>query len=245
MKKIFFTLLALVATMSMNAQVMKIMKGNEVVAVYADVEADNVVFEEMPPQHRGKATRTGSIQVTWYQLWENGPKFARYNVGAQYNSPENYGGYYCWGGSINCDPQGYHTFSFLDKIHDEDDTATQLWGSNWRMPTSTELSGLLTKCTSEWTSVNGVYGWKFTGKGYYSGDSVFFPAAGYFDCNYVYNDNKYGYYWSSTPYVPNAYRLYFYSNNCCVDVCPEFHSGNTYGAWRGYGYSIRPVLNEK
>ncbi|MBQ0056449.1 MAG: hypothetical protein KBT20_02225 [Bacteroidales bacterium] len=46
MKKILFSLVALVASMSMNAQIMKVMKGNEVVATYTSVQADNVVFEE-------------------------------------------------------------------------------------------------------------------------------------------------------------------------------------------------------
>lgn len=242
MKKIFFTLLALAATMSMNAQIMKIMKGDEVVAIYGPYEADNVVFEELPSQHRGKATRTGNIQVTWYQLWENGPKFARYNVGAQYNSPQDYGGYYCWGGSINCDPNRSYKQGTIWNLSGEDDTATKLWGSSWRMPTDDELQGLFTKCISEWTSVNGVYGWKFTGKGYYSGDSVFLPAAGY--CStiqnnpIVYYQNKYGNYWSSTVYISQndnqAYSLYFNSYQ---------HRREIY--YRYYGYSIRPVLNEK
>ena len=49
MKKIIFTLLALVGTMSMNAQkvqVMKIMKNGEVIAKYKAAEADEVVFVE-------------------------------------------------------------------------------------------------------------------------------------------------------------------------------------------------------
>ncbi|MCQ2154665.1 MAG: hypothetical protein MJY55_02470, partial [Bacteroidales bacterium] len=47
-----------------------------------------------------KATIDGSeVDVNWVQLWENGPKFAEYNVGAENNKEEDYGGYYCWGGS--------------------------------------------------------------------------------------------------------------------------------------------------
>lgn len=240
MKKIFFTLLALAATMSMNAQIMKIMKGDEVVAVYGDIEADNIVFEELPSQHRGKATRTGSIQVTWYQLWENGPKFARYNVGAKYNSPEDYGGYYCWGSSINCDQNGSHDDDVYD-LTGNYDTATKLWGSNWRMPTKEELQGLFDNCNVEWTSVNGVDGLKFTGKGYYSGDSVFLPAAGYYDS---YLDKFSGHsinYWSSTHYFSSelvsshAYCLWYISS-AYWDVATEY---------RHRGLSIRPVLNEK
>ena len=44
----------------------------------------------------GTAERTGG-NVKWIQLWENGPKFAEYNVGAENNNAGDYGGYYNWG----------------------------------------------------------------------------------------------------------------------------------------------------
>ena len=47
----------------------------------------------------GTAKRTGDIDVRWVQLWEGGPKFAEYNVGAENKNAEDYGGYYCWGSS--------------------------------------------------------------------------------------------------------------------------------------------------
>ncbi len=46
MKKIIFSLVALMCTLSINAQVIKVMKGNTVVATYTADQADNVVFEE-------------------------------------------------------------------------------------------------------------------------------------------------------------------------------------------------------
>lgn len=45
MKKILFALIALVCSMSMNAQVMIVMRGNTVVATYTAAQADNVVFK--------------------------------------------------------------------------------------------------------------------------------------------------------------------------------------------------------
>lgn len=48
MKKILFALIALVCSMSMNAQVMTIMKDGEVIKSYTSAEANCVVFEETP-----------------------------------------------------------------------------------------------------------------------------------------------------------------------------------------------------
>lgn len=44
MKKILFSLVALVAAMSINAQVMKVYKNGAVVASYSDAQMDSVVF---------------------------------------------------------------------------------------------------------------------------------------------------------------------------------------------------------
>ncbi|MBQ0064123.1 MAG: hypothetical protein KBS94_08950 [Prevotella sp.] len=46
MKKIFFALVAATFSISINAQVMKIMKDNQVVATYSAEQANKVVFEE-------------------------------------------------------------------------------------------------------------------------------------------------------------------------------------------------------
>ena len=233
MKKIIFTLLALVGTMSMNAQVMKIMKGTEVVATFTADQADNVVFEEAPAI-TGTAQRTGGIDVNWVQLWEDGPKFAEYNVGAANNKAEDYGGYYCWGKTTDQDANGAYKQG-TDALTGDDDTATKLWGSNWRMPTQEDLQNLIASCTVEWTTVNGVSGSKFTGKGAYSSNSVFLPAAGYCSYGDVSGQGFDGLYWSSTPNGSSyAYYLYFNSDFQFVD----------YDFRPGYGFSVRAVLAE-
>ena len=190
--------------------------------------------------------------MKWIQLWENGPKFAEYNVGVTNGKAESYGGYYTWGGTYNNDPD-LPGFSWTDDhnlLHTTDndnltsteDTATKLWGENWRMPTKAELEALInsTNCTVEWTTVGGVYGRKFTGKTEpYSSNSVFLPAAG---CCYKnsegdieHDSGRDGYYWSSTPNGSNsAYFLYFHeSSYLLVD-------GNA----RYVGSSVRAVLAE-
>ena len=182
----------------------------------------------------GKATATingKTIDVNWVQLWENGPKFAEYNVGA--TSVTDYGGYYCWGMTIDHDSNRDYNNS-ESVLSGADDTVTALWGNNWRMPTKAELQELLSYCDVQWTNVGGVNGRKFTGRGDYASNSVFFPAAGYCCIGYAYGQGNVGYYWSSTPDGSGyAYDLYFYPDFQYVLYDFSF-----------YGFSVRAVLKE-
>lgn len=244
MKKILFWLVALVATMSMNAQnakVMKVLDGETVLKTYEVKTTLKVVYEDAPTFGIGKATRTGEVEVKWIQLWENGPKFAEYNVGAENNKAEDYGGYYTWGGCESMDPNA----AFKDGsavLAGDDDTATNLWGSNWRMPTKAEFDDLLTKCDVVWTNDykgdgSNIKGYIFTGKDDYASNRVFLPAAGYCrNGSTIYGRDSGGYYWSSVPYDSNlSYYLRFISTakGIFYNTCP-----------RNYGQSVRPVLAE-
>ena len=185
---------------------------------------------------QGTATRTGNIEVNWVQLWGNGPKFAEYNVGAA--SASECGGYYCRGKTIDKDPDGYydHGSGVLKGTYD---TATNLWGDNWRMPTMEELQDLVDNCGVEWVNVNGVKGCKFTGKAGSSceNNSVFLPSAGSYNKEYgVESLGSQGYYWSSTPmqdYTSRAYGLHIYSSFLGIEDLQRF-----------YGYSVRAGLAE-
>ena len=181
-----------------------------------------------------KATIGGSeVDVNWVRLWAGGPKFAEYNVGVTDGKAESYGGYYCWGSSIDKDPSAAYKEG-TDALTGTDDTATNLWGNNWRMPTEGELEALLANCDVEWTAVNGVNGRKFTGKGDYASNSVFLPAAGACVYGYVYGQGGVGDYWSSTLDDSNdTYRLYFDSDG--QSVLHGYRSG---------GSSVRAVLAE-
>ena len=181
-----------------------------------------------------KASISGrETDISWVQLWKNGPKFAEYNVGVTDGKAESYGGYYCWGGSIDQDPNGAYK-SGTDALIGDDDSATKLWGSAWRMHTQAELEALLANCDVEWTAVNGVNGRKFTGKGDYASNSVFLPAAG--GCTYgvVYGKGDLGDYWSSTlDGSGEACRLYFDSDG-------QYVLSN----YLSSGCSVRAVLAE-
>lgn len=195
-----------------------------------------ITFADNTPPTTGtaKATINGSdVDVNWVQLWAGGPKFAEFNVGAANNKAEDYGGYYCWGSSINKD-SNYWFKDGVSALTGKDDTATNLWGSNWRMPTKAELYDLLANCDVAWTTFSGVKGRKFTGKDDYKDNSVFLPAAGYFITGIVHSYGNYANYWSSTPSGSDyAYFLVFAFNS--YDVVYDY---------RHLGYSVRAVLAE-
>ena len=176
--------------------------------------------------------------------------WATMNVGA--NAPEEYGDYFAWGETTAkstytwenykwckgseytmtkyCTDSRYGTVDDKSVLDPEDDAAHVNWGGTWRMPTHDEFTELRTKCTWEWTSLNGVYGRKVTGP---NGNSIFLPAAG---CRYdrtLGGAGGHGYYWSSsldTSGSNYAYYVNFYS------------SGVGWGDYgRCGGRSVRPV----
>lgn len=178
---------------------------------------DDEVSEEEPTfKTTGKARRIGNVDVKWVQLWENGPKFAEYNIGAANNKTEDYGCYYTWGGSIDMSDEDDNTGT--EVLSGNNDTATKLWGSNWRMPTQAEFQALLNNCDSDWITVNGVKGRKYTGKGNYSSNYIFLPAAGGCSHGDLPTQNEEGLYWSSTPNMRHsAWPLGFRPDEQYVD----------------------------
>lgn len=193
-----------------------------------DDDDDDLTISNSPSI--GVAKRTGNIDVKWVQLWKKGPKFAEYNVGAANNKAEDYGGYYSLPESTEDEYKGSPNV-----LRGNDDIATNLWGSNWRMPTKGELQALLANCDVEWTTdyeETGIEGLIFTGKGDYASNSVFLPAAGYRNNGYVDNQGYTGNYWSATPnYRYEAYRLHFLGSGLGVSAY-----------YRSREYSIRAVL---
>lgn len=157
------------------------------------------------------------LSCRWVQLWENGPLWAEFNVGAGilnysdidydtykeelYKMQEggtfsnNYASpylFYIWG--------GHYSFKgakeYIAHADAVDNTAKTLWGAHWRTPTKDELQGLIDNC--EWTyhfrsnSPYFIEGWIVSGKGDYSQNSIFLPLAGNSDQN---RGNGHPYYW--------------------------------------------------
>ena len=129
-----------------------------------------------------------------------------------------------WSGTGNPDNK-----TILDP---EDDVAHVKLGGKWRMPTIEEFQELKDNCTSEWTTLNGVKGRKFTSK--INGNSIFLPAAGYRNLDYLLRVGSDGYYWSSSLYTVSP------GSACGLDFDSDF-VGTGNGNGRCHGRSVRPV----
>ncbi|GHT41889.1 hypothetical protein FACS189437_09360 [Bacteroidia bacterium] len=101
----------------------------------------------------------------------------------------------------------------------EDDSWTKVNDPSpvgWRLPTLDEIKSLLNteKVNSEWTTVKGITGRKFTDKS--TGNSIFLPAAGYRNegGGTLYNRGDGGNYWSSMQLDSEfAYCLIFWNDH--------------------------------
>ncbi len=164
-------------------------------------------------------------------------KWATCNVGA--TNPEDYGNYFAWGETTTKSDYDYdNSTTYCKNMSDisgnaEYDAARANWGGPWRMPTYTEIGELINNCTWEWTSQNGVNGYKVTGP---NGNSIFLPAAGYRYGSSLRNAGSYGAYWGSTPNkstVECALTFFFDSDN--------YNMGDDSG--RIGGHSVRPVTD--
>ena len=197
------------------------------------------------------------------QLWENGPYWAKCNVGA--TKPEEYGYYFWWGDTVgykrnaanngwvsvkdgssfsfgNCPTSGkdnasLQSLGYIDatgNLAAAHDAATAHLGTSWRMPTDAEFSALLNNCNTTWTTRNGVPGRLITGRGAYSSKSIFLPAAGSGYDSDLDDLGSTGSYWSSTP---DLYTSYYAWALCFYSS--DFHRDDYRD--RDGGQSVRPV----
>ena len=183
----------------------------------------------------------------------SGLKWATCNVGA--TIPEGYGDYFAWGetkpkdyyywgtykycnGTYDtmtkyCDNSKYGTVDNKTELELTDDAARINWGGKWRMPTRAEQDELrnTSNCTFTWTTQNGVKGYKVTSKK--NGNSIFLPAAGFRDEDYLYNTGSSGYYWSSSLGTSRSYHA------CYVEFFSDYVDWESY--YRCFGGSVRAV----
>ena len=109
-----------------------------------------------------------------------------------------------------------------------DDVAHYKWGGNWRMPTQADFDELLKNCDCNYTTQNGVKGWKFTGN---NNNSIFLPEAGDFEGTTC--GGEYGAYWSGT--------MSGFESAAMGLVLMEEDSWFTSEIPRIYGNTVRPV----
>lgn len=177
---------------------------------------------------------TNDVSATYTYLdWRNCPYHTGLDMQAQWMKyiPSNLPTY--WSGIGSPDNK-----AVLDP---EDDAANVILGGSWRMPTDAELTELLENCTWTWSANyngSGVAGMIVTSnKTGYTDKSIFLPAAGYRDEQYLKQVGIDGCYLSSTldTEVPiYGRRIVFYSTD----------AGRGIGA-RYEGQSIRPVLGNE
>lgn len=163
----------------------------------------------------------------------SGTKWATMNVGA--SSETDYGNYYQYGKGA---AQYAATSGQSNYIGTEDplatsaDTATQVWGGSWHMPTRTQMQELTANTTYQWVTNykgSGINGGTFTAT---NGAVLFIPAAGNWYDGSQYDVGSNGCYWGSSPNGSDyACSLYFYSGYKGV-----------YGGSRRHGSSVRPVV---
>jgi hypothetical protein len=171
----------------------------------------------------------------------SGLLWCEHNIGA--TTPYEHGLYFSWGNVTgHAEGSGY---DFSDAVYAQTDGAALTgnipvnntydmarhnMGSPCRLPTVGEFQELSSNCDSEWTDEDGVAGSRFTSR--INGNSIFFPASGYYNGTTLYFRGSNGYYWSSS-YVSEAYayNMYFVSGG----VNP---AGSSY---RRYGFSVRAV----
>ncbi len=196
-------------------------------------------------------------------------KWATCNVRA--SQPQEYGEYFAWGETSSKDRYYWSTYKYnvgefdedvmesltkycpkagfgyngytdtLSVLELSDDVANVRWGGNWRLPTAKEFQELRDSCEWEWTSLNGVKGFKITSKVTgFTEQSIFLPAAGYKSGSKLFNSDPTVTYWTNTLYSKWPYFTYCitYHFDEDKDINSSIYIGNS---GRYIGRPIRAV----
>ena len=175
----------------------------------------------------------------------SGLKWANCNLGA--SSPEKQGKYYAWGEIAEKQAYNWETYEFykdsmlvkytdsdgLTSLETDNDAATSMLGSAWRMPTREEFAELYDNCNKEYTTQNEVNGYRFTGP---NGNSIFLPLAGGRDGEGLMSNGESGFYWVSTLYSDDIE----YAWGFILEPASCYETSY----YRMLGQTIRPVYNE-
>ena len=170
----------------------------------------------------------------------SGTKWAKANLGG--TNPQDLGQYFSWGNVTGHAKDSGYDFSQTTyngttgaglmgglSTSSSYDAARSIKGYPWRIPTYDDFLELLSYCRAQWTTVSGQAGMRFTSN--INGNSIFLPAAGYYNGTTLQYLGTYGSYWAATlNNATNAYSLLFYSTYV-----------NMYNYARYYGLPVRAV----
>ena len=216
-----------------NAMPMGKVHNNTILVMYYDGTQFNVI---------GILSQTAAAPTGFVDLaLPSGLLWCEHNIGA--STPYEHGLYFSWGNvEGHAEGSGY---DFSDAVYAQTpgaaltgnvpvngtyDLARHNMGAPCRLPTSGEFQELYNNCDSEWTDEDGVVGRRFTSR--INGNSVFFPASGYYVGTSLDYRGSSGGCWSSTwSSETNARFLGFNSSN----VDPQD------GSSRRYGFTARAV----
>ena len=160
-------------------------------------------------------------------------KWATMNVGA--SSETDYGNYYQYGkgAAQYAATSGDSNYSGTeDPLAASADTAVQVWGGQWHMPTRKQMEELTANTTYKWETNykgSGINGGTFTAK---NGAVLFFPAAGNWYGDSQRDEGVYCNYWGSSP--KDIYYAYG------LEIEDGFKGVQSFD--REYGFSVRPVV---
>ena len=117
-------------------------------------------------------------------------KWAKRNVGAKKES--DFGGLFGFGDATGLNPSiDPSAFASADTYKTANDIANIALGGKATLPTADMFEELFRLCTTEWTEMDGVAGYKVTAK---NGNSIFLPAAGKRIGHAVSEEGTHGYY---------------------------------------------------
>ena len=177
------------------------------------------------------------------------------NVGA--TSPEDYGGYFQWGGTEEMTVKGcdydtcpywnakkhmFEKYNSIDRVDDrkilemEDDAAHVNMGGGWYIPTAEQCNELMGNTDIEWTRIKGVRGKIFKSKK--NGNSIFIPCAGFRESSSLnYSEINFCVWSSSVSSNDSRTASYIQSSFDWVN--------DLAGSYRYFGFSVRGVMDNK
>ena len=234
MKKSISILAATMFFFSSAAQTINIHFKNGQKVQFTEENVDHVDFSPKPDDPTltpGEVVDLG-LSVKW----------ASCNLGA--STPTEFGGYYAWGETSTKEEYTEDTYTYYDKSTNRYtdigseiggtsyDAATVNLGKGWRMPSVGHLKELM-MCKHEWTQVDGVNGYLFTGP---NGNTIFLPAAGRY-LSSIFEAGKILSYLSSTKYKDKS--IYVLQEELSVGWYLDILRWDVF-----WGLSIRPIYYE-
>lgn len=161
----------------------------------------------------------------------SGTLWAKCNVGA--DAETGYGNYYMYGkGARQYNSSDSPYTGNEDPLDSSVDTAAQVWGGSWRMPTQAQMRELTANTTYRWVTNykgSGINGGTFTAT---NGAVLFIPAAGRWSNGSQNDVGRGGNYWGSSPDGSNG--------ACHLGFSKDGRGVNN--VYRKSGYSVRGVI---